>query len=105
MVTALDVEISRLEIPHELGKDADLKVPPLHPIWASYPFGRAREQLPPDIGCPGEVKQFDALFLGRTLLFDDGGDEPVAPTGLVLAKKAERAWCSRWYCWRASLPF
>jgi hypothetical protein len=34
MVAALDIEVSRLEIPHELREYTHLKVPPLHSIWA-----------------------------------------------------------------------
>src|SRR5205085_1305540 len=82
MITAFDVEVSRFEVPHELREHAHLKVPPLHPIRAPYPFSRACEQLPPRIRHPGEIEQFDPLFLRCTLLFDNGSDKPIAPTSL-----------------------
>src|SRR5437868_5653778 len=90
MVTTFDVEVSRLEIPHELGEHTHLKVPPLHPIWALYPTTCPADQLPPDVGNPAEIKQFDALFFRRVLIFNGGCDEPFAAAGLVKLQKMQR---------------
>jgi len=89
LITALDVEIARFEIPEQLRKDGDLEVPPQDFVGTGAAFALPGHELPPGVRGPGQINQGNALFLGCSWLLHRRGGQPVPTTSLVLLEKAD----------------
>lgn len=68
-VTALDVQVARLQIPENLGEHTRLKVLAMHPFGAKRPPTLPGNDASPGIRHPGEIHQGNNTFGLPTMLF------------------------------------
>src|SRR4029450_7614991 len=61
LVAATDTHVSRLQLPHQLRKYADLKMPTIEPVWLHPQPRLPGHYSPPCFWNPGEVQRGPCL--------------------------------------------